>query len=278
MRYNQATHFVYDKLIFKGVAAQVGLDRVRWFLSGSAPLADDISQFFKVVFSAPVMNGYGMTETCGGTCCSSDGDVFSIGSAGACVNCLELKLADVPEKNYYTKDTEEHLTKPDGTKETVKILGHGEICIRGPGLFKGYYKEDELTKQSFDKDGWFHTGDIGFIREDNGGLQIIDRIKNLFKLAQGEYIAVEKIENIYLLNSLVEQIFVYGNSYQSYIVAIVVPSKKGLFNLVSSAKLETVSVEASYEDLCSNEEVRKLVLDTINKTALENGVFIASDL
>ena len=77
---------------------------------------------------------------------------------------------------------------------------------------------------------------------------------------------------------MVEQIFVYGNSYQSYIVAIVVPSKKGVFNLVSSAKLETVSAEASYEDLCSNEEVRKLVLDTINKTALENGVFIASDL
>ncbi|KAK8807200.1 hypothetical protein WA158_003959 [Blastocystis sp. Blastoise] len=274
LRWNQCTHSLYDRILFKSIASKVGFDRIRWFLNGSAPLADDISTFFKCVFSAPMMNGYGMTETGGGTCCSSALDVLTVGNCGAPVTCLELKLSNVPEKNYNWTDTEHVSSRADGSKDPISIEGRGEVLLRGPGLFKGYYKEPELTKQSIDEDGWFHTGDIGYIRKDNHSIQLIDRIKNIFKLAQGEYIAVEKIENIYLLNSLVEQIFVYGDSYQSYIVGVVVPNKHQLFNLISKTDaLKDIDPATSFETICKDKRVRNEVLKVINQTAVDNGLF-----
>ncbi|GIX77428.1 long-chain-fatty-acid--CoA ligase 1, partial [Caerostris extrusa] len=87
-------------------------------------------------------------------------------------------------------------------------------CIRRPNVFKGYFKDDQKTKETIDEDGWLHTGDIGMWLP-NGSLKIVDRKKHIFKLAQGEYIAPEKIENIYLSSQYVSQIFVHGESLQS---------------------------------------------------------------
>lgn len=125
-----------------------------------------------------------------------------------------------------------------------------------------------------DADGWFHSGDIGFIREDNHAVQVIDRIKNIFKLSQGEYIAVEKVENVYLQNELVDQICVYGDSTQNYIVAVVVPKKAKLVDLVQQSTLEDSMKQKCFEDLCANREVRELVLSELNKTALEAKVSV----
>ena len=125
-----------------------------------------------------------------------------------------------------------------------------------------------------DADGWFHSGDIGFIREDNHAVQVIDRIKNIFKLSQGEYIAVEKVENVYLQNELVDQICVYGDSTQNYIVAVVVPKKAKLVDLVQQSTLEDSVKQKCFEDLCANREVRELVLSELNKTALEAKVSV----
>lgn len=125
----------------------------------------------------------------------------------------ELKLVDVPEMDYTSEDI------IDGVKQP-----RGEICCRGNNTFVGYFKASDKTKEAKDEDGWVHTGDIGQILP-NGALRIIDRKKNIFKLCQGEYIAAEKLENIFGKLDVLAQVFIYGDSLQSFLVAVFVPDK-----------------------------------------------------
>ncbi|RXM30826.1 Long-chain-fatty-acid--CoA ligase 1 [Acipenser ruthenus] len=121
-----------------------------------------------------------------------------------------------------------------------------QVCIKGPNVFKGYLKDPEKTAEALDEDGWLHTGDIGKWLL-NGTLKIIDRKKHIFKMAQGEYIAPEKIENIYIRSDPVAQVFVHGDSLQACLVAITVPDPEVL---PSWAKKR--GFEGSFTELCSN--------------------------
>ncbi|XP_053956011.1 long-chain-fatty-acid--CoA ligase 5-like [Anastrepha ludens] len=98
----------------------------------------------------------------------------------------------------------------------------GEVRVRGSNVFHGYYKDPEKTAEAVDSEGWHHTGDVGMWLP-NGTLRIINRRKHIFKLSQGEYIVPEKIENIYTLSQYVNQVYVYGESLKSCIIAVVVP-------------------------------------------------------
>lgn len=101
-------------------------------------------------------------------------------------------------------------------------------------MFAGYFKAPDKTKETMDEDGWLHTGDIGQILP-NGALRIIDRKKNIFKLCQGEYIAAEKLENAFTKLDVIKQAFIYGDSLQSYLVAIFVPEKPNVLKWAKEA-------------------------------------------
>ncbi|XP_042625814.1 long-chain-fatty-acid--CoA ligase 1-like [Cyprinus carpio] len=230
---------VWDKIIFKKVQASVG-GHVRMMLTGAAPISATVLTFLRAALGCQFYEGYGQTECTAGSTTTLPGD-WTAGHVGAPLPCNDIKLVDVAEMNYYA------------TK------GEGEVCVRGPNVFKGYLKDPEKTKEALDEDGWVHTGDIGRWLP-NGTLQIVDRKKHIFKLAQGEYIAPEKIENIYIRSEAVAQTFVHGDSLQACLVAIIVPDPDFLPGWAKKR-----GIEGSYEELCKNKEVKKAIMKYTNQ-------------
>lgn len=172
-------------------------------VTGSAPIDLAVLNFLKVCFCCPIMEGYGLTETCGASSITAANDPVA-GHVGGPIECVKFRLRDVPEMNYLSTD---------------KPYPRGEIQMSGCNVTKGYYKREDKTKEAYDTDGWFCSGDVGLIYP-NGAVKIIDRAKNIFKLSQGEYIAPEKLENVYVQSSLVAQICIYGDSLRNNVVAI----------------------------------------------------------
>lgn len=240
------THPFWDRLIFNKVKGALG-GHVRIMVTGSAPIGKDVMQFLRVALCCDIREGYGATETCAASTIHYPNE-FKAGHIGAPFTCNEVKLVDVPEMNYLSTDP----------------YPRGEICIRGPNVFKGYYKDEEKTREAIDEEGWFHTGDIGLINE-RGSIVIIDRKKNIFKLAQGEYIAPEKIENIYAKDSVIGQIYLHGDSLQSSLVAIVVPDPETLAAIVQAKLPQVHAKKLSFPELCKVPEVVALVLSQITK-------------
>ena len=175
MATGQLHHPIYDRLVFHKIKKALGFDHLRLMVSGSAPLSPKVMTFFRCLLSVPVVEGYGQTEACAGTTVGHPDDMMTVGHVGRPFSCLEITLADVPEMGYLHSDTD-HKGQP--------CQGRGEIWIRGPSVFKGYYKDEEKTRECIDEEGWLHTGDIGLWTL-HGQLQIIDRKKTIFKLAQG---------------------------------------------------------------------------------------------
>ena len=233
----------FDRLVFDKIKLAFG-GRVRLMLSGAAPLPKHVEEFLRVTCCCSLAQGYGLTESCGG-CFTSIANVHPmIGTVGVPMTTIEARLESVPEMGY----------------DALASVPCGEICLRGKTLFSGYHKREDLTKAVL-VDGWFHTGDIGEWQPD-GAMKIIDRKKNIFKLSQGEYVAVESIEGLYSRCPLITSIWVYGNSFESFLVAVVVPERKALEDWASSNQ-ET----GDFSALCNNSKSRKYILDELNSTA-----------
>ena len=197
-------HALYDRIWGKKVTAALGLDRMRAMVTGSAPLDPSLQQFLRVVFANHFVQGYGLTESYAASICQVEGDL-SAGSCGAPLTTLEACLLSVPDMDYLVTD---------------KPQPRGELLLRGNTLFDGYYKNEEETRKAMTKDGWFKTGDICTI-DAMGRFTIIDRRKNVLKLAQGEYISPERIEGVYLNGcNYLAQAYVHGDSVQTFLVAI----------------------------------------------------------
>ncbi|KAF5734323.1 long chain acyl-CoA synthetase 4 [Tripterygium wilfordii] len=236
---------IFDKIVFSKVKQGLG-GRVRIILSGAAPLATHIEAFLRVVTCSVVLQGYGLTESCAGTFVSLPHEFSMLGTVGPPVPNVDVCLESVPEMGY------------DALSDTPR----GEICIRGKTVFSGYYKREDLTKEVL-IDGWLHTGDIGEWQPD-GAMKIIDRKKNIFKLSQGEYVAVENLENICGLVPDIDSIWIYGNSFESFLVAVVNPNKQALERWA-----EENGVSGDFDSLCENPLAKEYILGELTKVGKE---------
>lgn len=238
---------IWDRLIFRKVQASLG-GRVRLMITGAAPISPTVLSFLRAAMGCQFYEGYGQTECTAGCTMTLPGD-WSAGHVGAPLPCNLVKLVDVPEMNY------------------LAVNGEGEVCVKGPNVFQGYLKDPEKTKEAIDEDGWVHTGDIGKWLP-NGTLKIVDRKKHIFKLAQGEYIAPEKIEIVYIHSDAVAQVFVHGDSLQACLVAVVVPDPDFLCGWAK----RTLGLEGTYLELCGRKEVKQAILDDILRLGKEGGL------
>ncbi|KAE8360472.1 acetyl-CoA synthetase-like protein [Aspergillus caelatus] len=195
---------VYDPSWSRKVAASLGLDRLQSMVTGSAPLDPSMHALLRDVFAVPLFQGYGMTEAYASVSAQAADD-FSVGNCGGIAPVMEFCLLSLPEMGYTVKDNPHP---------------RGELLIRGPSLFKGYYKDPEETNRAFTDDGWFKTGDVVSVDE-RGRIAVIDRRKNVLKLSQGEYISPERLEGVYTSElPYLAQAFVWGDSSQSFLVGI----------------------------------------------------------
>ncbi|KAK5001597.1 hypothetical protein LTR28_012467, partial [Elasticomyces elasticus] len=197
-----------DAVVLNKVKEATG-GRLRICLNGGGPVAKDTQRFISLAI-APMINGYGLTETVG-MGALMDPLAWTDEALGEIPGCIEIKLVDFADAGYYSTN------KPP----------QGEVWIRGGSVTEGYLDLEQETKEAFTDDGWFKTGDIGEFLPD-GNLRIIDRKKNLVKTLNGEYIALEKLESIYRAATVVANICVYAASDKNKPIAIIVPAEPAL--------------------------------------------------
>jgi fatty acid CoA ligase FadD9 len=220
-------------------------------LTGSAPISPEIKAWTESFLDMPLMEGYGSTEA---------GAVFVDGHVRR-PPVTDYKLVDVPDLGYFRTD---------------RPHPRGELLVKSEDLFPGYYKRPEVTAEVFDADGFYRTGDIvAEVGPDQ--LEYLDRRNNVLKLSQGEFVTVSKLEAAFGSSPLVRQIYIYGNSARSYLLAVVVPTEDALSRAggdVESLKpLITDSVQTVARDagLQSYEIPRDFIVETTPFT-LENGL------
>ena len=253
------THALYDRIWTPKVRAAFGFDRCTRMVSGSAPLDPTLHQFLRAAWGNNIFQGYGLTESYACGLAQLRGD-FSAGNCGGIGPFTECCLASVPDMDYLVTDS------PNP---------RGELLMRGRNMFREYYKNPAETAKAMTEDGWFRTGDIAEI-DHMGRVKIVDRVKNVLKLAHGEYVSPERIENVYLANSnLFTQAYVHGDSTQAFLVSIFgidpvtfAPFASGVLKKTINPKdVEAVKVAAN--DMRVRKEVLKQ-LDKIGKKAKFN--------
>nr|POF16275.1 long-chain-fatty-acid--coa ligase 1 [Quercus suber] len=229
-----------DAIVFKRIREATG-GRLRVTMNGGGPLAKETQNFISMAI-APLIIGYGLTETC--ACCAlMDPRAWTDSAGSTLTGSVEVKLVDFAEAGYFSTND-----PPSG-----------EIWIRGAAVAtSGYLDLPQETKEAFTADGWFKTGDIGLF-DQNGGLRIIDRKKNLVKTLNGEYIALEKLESVYRSCASVGNICVYVAQDKPRPIAMVVPVERAL------QQLDSGEAKRGLEDLCQDDQVRTALLKEMQR-------------
>eukprot|EP01132_Coremiostelium_polycephalum_P008528 gene8528-10483_t len=219
-----------DAKLYKRYHSLFG-DRIRLLVNGGAQISNDVLTFLRNCWSLiRVSNSYGITET------------YGISSNGFLYQDVKIRLEAVPELDYFPSD---------------EPYPRGELWVKTPFMAQSYYKNPELTKQSFDEDGYFKTGDIVELVGPRS-IRFIDRKKHAFKLCNGEFVAPEVLEGLFLSSPLIDQIFIYGDILQTFLVAIVVPNKKYINDKDSNNN--------------NNNNLRNLILQDINRISKEKNL------
>lgn len=218
----------FDKVVFKAIRKAVGMENGKFFPTAGAPMSENIVRFLHCCGINIVM-GYGLSETTATVTCFPRKN-FTIGSAGTNLPGVEVKIGE-----------------------------NNEILVKGKTVMKGYYKKPEETAAAFTEDGWFRTGDAGYIKED-GSLVITERIKDLYKTSNGKYIAPQALESVLSEDCYIEQVAVIGDQ-RKYVTAIIIPAFEALQDYAAKKKIQYKSIE----ELVKNSEIVKMISERINE-------------
>ena len=220
--------FITWNISFRSITKKLGLSKVDASGSGAAPIAPEVLKFF-MALGIPIFEAYGMTENCG-YATGNDYDNISLGTVGVPNENCELKLAD-----------------------------DGEILIRHGGVFKGYFKNEEATKETIDEDGWLYTGDVGEMQ--GRFIKIVDRKKDIIITAGGKNISPSEIENVLKISPFIKDAIVIGDKrkFLSALIAIE-------FDTVSNWALRKGITHTTYRDLSEKEEVKELISKEVIRT------------
>ena len=245
---------ILDK-VFGSVQAALG-GEMRLMISGGAALSPETQNFLRIACNVSFIQGYGLTESTAGTTVQKARDTAN-GNVGVLLQCTEAKLKSLPDQGYLAKDWS------------------GELLLRGPSIFKGYYKDEEATRQVFDN-GWLKTGDV-FKLLPTGQFVVVSRCKDLVKLSQGEYVSLAKLESIYMTCKYVAQIYIHAGMLSRFLVAIVVLDKEhpGYDNVSKEDMLKILDEKATEVKLNGFERIKQVHLTTDQFTP-QNGLMTPS--
>lgn len=216
-----------DKAVLSLVRKQIGLEHPNIFPTAGAYVSPEVEEFVHSIGICMIV-GYGLTESLATVSCDHKGEPFTIGSCGRPINSIEIKIGE-----------------------------DNEILLKGPSITKGYYKRPELNAKTFDPDGFFHTGDAGYLK--NGELYLTERIKDLFKTSNGKYIAPQMIESLLLVDKFVDQVAVIADQ-RKFVSALVVPE----YSVLEAWAHERGIQFADRVELCKNQQVIDMMTERID--------------
>lgn len=219
---------MYNKTVFSLVRRELGLEHTNIFPTAGATVSAHVEEFVHSIGLNMVV-GYGLTESLATVSCDRVGEQpYTIGSVGRPIHNIEVKISD-----------------------------EGEICLKGPTITKGYYNRPDITAQSFDSEGFFKTGDSGYMKD--GELFLKDRIKDLFKTSNGKYIAPQMIEAKLLVDKFIDQIVIIADQ-RKFVSALIIPEYKMLEKYAADNGIAF----SSREDLCANGKIHAMIMERID--------------
>ena len=216
-----------ESTIIDVLKKNLGLERSNFFPTAGAAISKEVEAFVHIC-GIQMITGYGLTESTATVSCGRIGQPFTIGSVGRVLEGV-----------------------------TAKIGENDEILLKGDTIFKEYYRKPKETHEVIDDEGWFHTGDAGYIK--NGELFLTDRIKDLYKTSNGKYIAPQQIESKLIVDRFIDQIVVIADRHK-YVSALIVPS----YTLLQEYAKQQGIAHESLEELCNNPQIHRYLSERIN--------------